>query len=102
MMNASDIPFVAAAMVVGIIVTGVAFFILRALHAGSALLKTLSALAFPALLIAIIIYVQVWNPDPHGFIMVGLGFLAVVCLPVTILTTALLARRFNRLPRSHR
>lgn len=94
MLNASDLPFAAAALAIAMVVTGVTFFILRALNAGTALLKALSALAFPALLVAIILYVEISNPDPHGFVMVGLGFLAVMCLPITILTTALLTRRF--------
>ncbi|MBL4859127.1 MAG: hypothetical protein JKY36_08060 [Erythrobacter sp.] len=51
-------------------------------------------MTFPALLVAMIIYVNVWNPDPHGWIMVALSFLAFASLPFTILTTALLTRRF--------
>lgn len=94
MMNASDLPFVLAAIAIGILVTGVTFFILRALKVRSGVLRVLSASAFPALLIAIIVYVEVWNPDPHGFVRLGLGFLALVSLPITILATAVLVRRF--------
>lgn len=94
MMNASDIPFLLAALTVAVVITAAAFFGLRILRIGPTAHRLMSALAFPAVLIAIIIYVEVWNPDPHGFIMVGLGFLAFVSLPVTVLTAALLARRF--------
>ena len=94
MMNASAIPFLLAALTVAVVITAAAFFGLRILRVGPNAHRLLSALAFPAVLVAIITYVNVWNPDPHGFIMIGLGFLAFVSLPVTILTTTLLARRF--------
>ena len=93
-MNASDIPFMLAAIAVGIVVTGATFFMLRAMKIESSLSRALSATAFPALLVAIIVYVEVWNPDPHGFVMAGLGLLALLSLPVTILTAVVLARRF--------
>ena len=94
MMNVSDISFLLAALAVAVLVTAAAFFGLRMLRIGPRTHLLFSALAFPAVLIAIITYVEVWNPDSHGFIMIGLGFLAFVSLPVTILTTTLLARRF--------
>jgi len=94
MMNAGDIPFLLAAFAVAVLITAGAFFASRMLKVGPTTLRLVSALAFPALLMAIITYVNIWNPDPHGFIMVGLGFLAFVSLPLTILTTALLTRRF--------
>jgi hypothetical protein len=95
MMNAGDIPFLAIAIAIAVLVTALTFFALRKLKAPSTSLRLGSALAFPALLIAIIVYVNVWNPDPHGYIMVGLGFLSFMSLPFTILTTAILARRFG-------
>lgn len=96
MMNASDIPYVVVAMAIGVVVTGIAFFVLRAMKTRTHILTKLSPLAFPALLIAVIVYVEVWHPDPHGFVMVGLGFLALISLPITILTTMLLVRRFAK------
>ena len=81
-------------MTVAVLVTAVAFSILRMFKVRPIALRIASALAFPALLIVVITYVNIWNPDPHGWIMVGLSFLAFLSLPFTILTTTLLARRF--------
>jgi hypothetical protein len=94
MANASDLPFLLGAIALAVVVTGGMFFLLKALKANASVLRVLSASAFPGLLVAIIVYVQVWNPDPHGFVMAALSFLALLSLPVTILTTTLLAQRF--------
>lgn len=94
MMNAGDIPFLVGAIAVAVLVTALAFVVLWKLKARPTLSRLGSALAFPALLVAIIVYVEIWNPDPHGYVMLGLGFLALVSLPFTILTTTILARRF--------
>lgn len=94
MINAGDIPFIAAVIAVAVLVTVGAILVLRLLRVGPIALRLLSAMTFPALLVAMIIYVNVWNPDPHGWIMVALSFLAFASLPFTILTTALLTRRF--------
>lgn len=94
MMNAGDLPLLAAAIAVAVLVTAAAFLFLRMLKIGPTALKLSSPLAFPALLVALIVYVEVWNPDPHGWIMMVLGFLALMSLPFTITTTLILARRF--------
>jgi hypothetical protein len=94
-MNWNEIAILAAALVVSMIVTIVFFFVLRFLRVQSRWVKAGSSFAFPGLLILIIAYVEIWDPDPHGFVMVGLGFLALLSLPATVLTAALLARRFN-------
>lgn len=74
--------------------TAMTFFVLRTLKVGPNALKLLSALAFPALLVALIYNVVVWNPEPHGIVAALLASLTAVCLPFTILTTAVLVRRF--------
>lgn len=94
-MNASDIPFVLAVIAVGLVMTGIVFFILRGLKVRSGVLRVVSATAFPALLIAIIVYVEVRNPDPHGIVLAAIGFLVLVSLPITMLATAFLVRRFG-------
>ena len=94
MMNAGDLSLLAATIAVSVLVTGGAFLVLRLLGVGPIALRVLSAIAFPALLVALIIYVEVWNPDPHGWLMIALTFTAFVSLPFTIATTALFAKRF--------
>ncbi|MBB3034305.1 hypothetical protein [Alteriqipengyuania lutimaris] len=94
MMNAGDLPLLAAAIAVAVLMTSAVFLILRMLKIGPIALRLSSALAFPALLLALTLYVEVWNPDPHGWMMIVLGFLAFVNLPFTITTTLILARRF--------
>lgn len=93
-MNPSDIQFLVIALAAALFMTALTFFCLRAVRVRSVALKALSAAAFPAFLIAIIVYVEVWNPDPHGFVMVTLGSLALVSLPITMLVAWSLAKRF--------
>ena len=77
--------------------TAIAFSIFRAIGLSSHL-KLASAGAFPAFLILNILYAEIWGRDPHGFVMIGIGSLVIASLPITILTTKLLARRFGVQP----
>lgn len=95
MINAGDLPLLAAAIAAAVLVSGGTFLVLRMLKVGPIARRVASAIAFPALLIALIVYVEIWNPDPHGWVGVALGFLAFASLPFTITTTLILARRFG-------
>ena len=94
MTNTGELRLLAVAIAAAVVVTALAFVILRLLRVRSTALRWCSTLTFPALLIALIVYVELWNPDPHGFVMVGLGSLAFLSLPFTALTAVLLTKRF--------
>jgi heme/copper-type cytochrome/quinol oxidase subunit 4 len=93
-MGSSDILFLAVGLAISVIVTAVSFCVLKLMNAQSRHLKVGSALAFPSLLIMLIVYIENWKHDPHGIAMIALGFLAIISLPVTIFTAKILARRF--------
>jgi hypothetical protein len=87
--------YLAIVLIVSVVVTSLAFLLLRALKIEPVTRKRLSAAALPALLMGTAAYVVICNPDPHGLVMVGLSFVTLLSLPVTILTATLLARRFQ-------
>ena len=96
MMNAADLPFIVAALSLAAAISALTFFILWRFKKVSTIALLTSAAAFPALLTGLAIYVGRWQPeqDPHGFITVALLGLAFLSLPVTILTTTILAKSF--------
>lgn len=98
MMNAASLPIIVAALALAAAITALTFFILSRFKKPSNTTLLTSAAAFPALVTALAIYISRWPPeqDPHGFIMVALLMLAFLSLPVTILTTTILAKAFAR------
>jgi integral membrane sensor domain MASE1 len=94
-MNISDVLLLAAALAVSIVFTVVSFSVLKLMNCSISRLKVGSALAFPSLLVMIIVYVENGKQDPHGIAMIVLGFLAICSLPVTIFTATFLVRRFR-------
>ncbi len=93
-MIASDILFLLGTVALSVGVTCIAFFVLKTLKFRSMPLRLLSAASFSALVIASAIYGTSRGSDPHGIVMVLNGLIALVTLPITILTTSFLMRRF--------
>jgi peptidoglycan/LPS O-acetylase OafA/YrhL len=91
MITGGDLPFVSAALAVAALVAAGALLAATKLGASPRLAKLIGVVAFPGILLAV--YVALRNPDPHGFALIAFILLALLTLPVTLLTTFLIARR---------
>jgi hypothetical protein len=96
MMNAGDLPFLIACLGAAALLTVLTFVIAEKLTSNLHTLRVVSALTAPLLIAALGIGMERWNPDPHGWVLPALLLLAVICLPVTVLTSELLTRRLAR------
>lgn len=94
MMSVGDLPFLLAALAGAALVTAFAFFLARLLTSNSRILRTVSGLAVPFLIAALGIGIEMLNPDPHGWVLTALLLLAAICLPVTLLLSDFLVKRF--------
>ena len=95
MMSAGDLPFVAALAIAGALLTVVVFFITRGFTRNSRVLRLTSGFAVPVLTMGVAVGIEVWNPDPHGWVFTASLLLVAICLPITLLTGDLLARHFT-------
>lgn len=94
MMSVGDLPFLLAALAGAAFVTVFAFFLVRLLTSSLRILRTVSGLAVPFLIAALAIGIETLNPDPHGWVLTALLLLAAISLPVTLLVSDFLVRRF--------
>lgn len=93
-MDMGDLPFLPAVFVGAALVSVFAFFVALLLTRNLRILKAASGLAAPLLIATLAIGIEVWNADPHGWVLTGLLVLAAICLPVTLSLSDFLVRHF--------
>jgi hypothetical protein len=95
MIGVSDLPFLLACLVGAALVSGSAFFIARLLTSKPVVWRTVGGLTAPLLIAFFGLDIEKWDPDPHGWALPALLLLALISLPVSLLVSGLLAKRFT-------
>jgi hypothetical protein len=96
MMSKGDLPLLAAVLAGAALLTVLTFLVARMVTGNSRVLRAVSGLAAPSFIAALAFGIEIWNPDPHGWVLTSLLLLAAICLPVTLLTSDLLVRQITK------